>query len=122
MSSAFRPGFRGWLAALAGLVAWGPGAAAGFQDHLGVQLYSLRNEGKTVASRLELAQSYGVTEVETAGTWGLPAAEFVQALREHQLTPISAHIGYDQMEKNVAAVIAEAKALGVEYVIVPSLP
>lgn len=105
-----------WSALAAGL------RAANWSEHVGLQLYSLRNADKSTVVKIELAQSYGITEVETAGTWGLGAAEFAAALREHHLRPVSAHYGYEQLEKDVGAVIAEAKALGVEYVIVPSMP
>lgn len=97
--------------------------AADFRDHLGLQLWSLREQVKqNLPKALDLTVSYGFKEVETAGTGGLAPAEFARELQARQLVPVSAHVGYEDFRKDAAATIAGAKALGVKFVIVPSLP
>jgi len=99
--------------------------AADFRDHLGLQLYSLRAQTKeSTTGALDLAKSYGVKEVELAGTGTPPMApeKFAEELRSRGLVPVSAHFGYQLFEKDAAAVIREAKTLGVKFVVVPYPP
>lgn len=92
--------------------------AAGF----GLQLWSLRAQAKdNPLAALDLARSYGVTNVETAGTWGMSIDAFSAALRARGLHVVSAHYGYDRLKQDLRSVIAEARALGAEYVVVPWL-
>lgn len=102
--------------------AFSQAAPGSFKDHLGLQLWSLRAESKNnPLAALDLVNHYGLTEVETAGTGGLPVDSFAQALRTRRLNAVSAHVGYGQFEANLDGVIKDAKALGVTYVIVPIL-
>ena len=97
--------------------------ASDFHDRLGLQLYSLRAQAKeNTAGALDLAQSYGVKEVEVAGTGSFNSEQYVAELKKRGLTPISGHFGYGLFEKDINAVIAEAKALGLKYVVVPYPP
>ena len=83
---------------------------------LGLQLYSLREEFKQdVPKTLKLIASMGIKQVETAGTYGNTPGKFRQMLRDAGLDPVSGHFPFDQLEKNPAAVAAEAKALGLPY-------
>jgi len=110
------------LALILSLVA-GALRAADFRDHLGLQLYSLRAQTKeSTTGALDLAKSYGVKEVELAGTGSLSVEQFSAELKSRGLVPVSAHYGYNLLEKDAAKVIADAKALGVKYVIVPYPP
>jgi len=94
----------------------GVGAGADFRGPVGLQLYSLRDIFKdNVALGLQLTQNFGFVEVELAGTYGLTPAEFLKRLAWHGLKPIAAHWSYEQWEKDPAAVVAEAKALGLAY-------
>lgn len=98
-------------------------AAADFRDHLGLQLWSLRDQTKqSTTGALDLAKSYGVTEVELAGTGDLTPDKFAAELKSRGLVPVSAHFGYGLLEKDAAAVIRDAKTLGVKYVFVPFPP
>lgn len=98
-------------------------AAADFRDHLGLQLWSLRDQMKqSPTAALDLAKSYGVTEVEVAGTGNLTAQQFAAELKQRGLVPVSAHFGYALFEKDAASVIRDAKALGVKFVVVPYPP
>jgi sugar phosphate isomerase/epimerase len=99
-------------------------AAADFHDHLGLQLYSLKNQfGQSVSGALDLAKGYGVTEVETwDGVRGVTVAQLSEQLKARGLHAVSAHMAYAAMKKDTAAVIRDAQTLGVKFIIVPSLP
>lgn len=98
-------------------------AAADFRDHLGLQLYSLRAQTKeSTTGALDLAKSYGIKEVELAGTGDLTPDKFAAELKSRGLVPISGHWGYNLFDKDVAAVIRDAKTLGVKFVVVPYPP
>jgi sugar phosphate isomerase/epimerase len=94
-----------------------PTAGAGsFKGSAGIQLYSLRDQFKQdVPGTLDKVKAFGFTTVETAGTYGLEPEKFVAMLKERGLTAVSGHFGYEAMEKDLPAVIKEAKALGVKY-------
>ncbi|HEY0864494.1 MAG TPA: sugar phosphate isomerase/epimerase [Lacunisphaera sp.] len=100
-----------------------PAFAEGFQDHLGLQLWSLRDTTKESTTKaLDLAAGYGFTEVETAGTGSLSITDFARELQARKLQAVAMHAGYEVLQKDVAKVIADAKVLGAKYVIVPWLP
>lgn len=97
--------------------------AEGFQDHLGLQLWSLRDTTKESTTKaLDLAAGYGFTEVETAGTGSLSITDFARGLEARKLRAVAMHAGYELLQKDAAKVIADAKVLGAKYVIVPWLP
>lgn len=98
-------------------------SAADFRDHLGLQLWSLRDQTKEdPVKALDTAKSYGIREVEVAGTGTLTPEQYAAELKKRGLVPISAHFGYALFDKDVAAVIRDAKALGVKHVVVPYPP
>src|SRR5688572_3654703 len=98
-------------------------SAADFRDHLGLQLYSLRAQTKeSTTGALDIAKSYGIKEVELAGTGTLTPEQFASELKSRGLVPVSAHIGYNIFEKDVAVVIRDATTLGVKFVVVPYPP
>lgn len=97
--------------------------AADFRDHLGLQLWSLRDQTKESATKaLDTAKSYRIKEVEVAGLGELTAEQYGAELKKRGLVPISAHFGYALFDKDVNAVIRDAKALGVKHVVVPYPP
>jgi len=98
-------------------------APTNYQDHLGLQLWSLRATSKdNVAAALDMAKGYGVTEIETAGTQNLTVEQFAAELKSRGLNAVSAHMGYDLVKKDLAGCIRDAKALGAKFLIVPILP
>ena len=100
-----------------------PALAADFRDHLGLQLWSLRDQTKqSTTGALDLAVGFGFTEVETAGTGSLGVTDFAKELQARKLTVVAAHAGYEAFQKDTAKVIADAKVLGAKYVIIPGLP
>jgi sugar phosphate isomerase/epimerase len=98
----------------------GPGS---FKGTAGLQLYSLRDQFKQdVVSTLDKVKAFGFTEVETAGTYGMEVEKFTAMLQERGLKPVSGHFGYELMQKDLPAVIRDAKTLGVKYVACAWIP
>lgn len=98
-------------------------SAADFRDHLGLQLYSLRAQTKdSTTGALDIAKSYGIKEVELAGTGSLTPEQFSAELKARGLVAISGHFAYNIFDKDVAAVIRDAKTLGLKFVVVPYPP
>ena len=90
---------------------------------IGLQLWSLREEFKMDALHaLDLTKQLGFTEVETAGTAGMSAEDYRAALDARGLKATAAHVQYGAMEKDVAAVVREVKALGARYAFCPWIP
>jgi sugar phosphate isomerase/epimerase len=90
---------------------------------VGLQLWSLREEFKKDSMRaLDLVRDMGFTEVETAGTAGMSAADYRAALEARGLKPVAAHVQYGAMEADLAKVVAEIKALGATYAFCPWIP
>lgn len=100
-----------------------PMLSAAFKEHIGLQLYSLREIAKdNPVAALDQTKAFGLVEVETAGTGNLTAQQFRAALDARGLKAVSAHVQYPALEKDVAGVIQSVKALGATYAIVPSIP
>ncbi|MES1195265.1 MAG: sugar phosphate isomerase/epimerase [Opitutus sp.] len=97
--------------------------AAGLYDHLGLQLWSLRDQTKaSTTGALDLTVGFGFTEVETAGTGSLSVAEFAKELAARHLTVVAAHTGYEALQKDLPKAIADAKTLGAKTIICPWIP
>ena len=91
-----------------------------FREHLGLQLWSLRAQLKeNVPAALDLAKSYGVTEVEAFGIAGVSAEQLADLLKARSLKAISTHTGYGDLEKDIAGAIRNAKALGARFLVCP---
>jgi len=87
--------------------------AADFRDHLGLQLYSLRAQTKeSTTGALDLAKSYGIKEVELAGTGSLKPEQFAAELKSRGLVPVAGHFAYALFEKDTAVGIKGAKTPG----------
>lgn len=83
-----------------------------------VQLYSFRAQfAKDVPGTLAKVQNMGVSYVELAGTYGKTVPEFLQLLKQHNLTPIGTGADFDELVKNPQKVAEDAKTLGVKYVV-----
>jgi sugar phosphate isomerase/epimerase len=98
-------------------------AGVNFHDHVGLQLWSLREQTKAdLPAALDLVKSYGISEVETAGTGNVSAEEFNKLLQARGLKAISAHMGYDALVKDLPGALRTAKILGVQYVMTAWVP
>jgi sugar phosphate isomerase/epimerase len=88
----------------------------------GLQLYSLRREmAKDRAEGLATAKRLGFTEVE-GGVMGRPVADIKAELAAAGLTMTSAGAGYEDLRDKLPEVIANAKALGVKYLMCAWIP
>jgi sugar phosphate isomerase/epimerase len=97
--------------------------AGSFNGTAGLQLYSFRDLfSKDVPGTLDKVKALGIKEVETAGTYGLSAADFRKMLDERGLVAVSGHFQYEVLSKDIGKVIEEAKALGLKYVACPWIP
>ena len=100
-----------------------PLLAADYHDHVGLQLWSLRDQLKAdVPAALDWVKAQGITEVETAGTGNLSATDFAKLLQARNLKAVAAHIGYEALEKDLPGAIQTAKTLGAKYVITAWIP
>jgi sugar phosphate isomerase/epimerase len=94
-------------------------------DHLGLQLWSLRLTTMRAgwSQTLDQAKALGFTYVE-GGVLpkGVTPEEYNAKLSSLGLKMVSMHIGYDQLAGDLPAMVAEARALGVRYVVTPWIP
>ena len=98
-------------------------AFAAGTNPVGIQLWSLRNQLKdNVPAGLDLVKSLGFTAVETAGTYNVTPQEFRKLADERGLKLVSGHFPYEQLRDKLPEAIAEAKTLGVSYVITAWIP
>jgi len=101
----------------------GAGTSKSFHGPVGLQLYSLRDVLATnVGLGLQFARNFGFVEAELAGTYGLPPVQFRETLSRFGLKPVSSLVDYNLFADEIGKVIAEAKALGVQYVGTAGIP
>jgi sugar phosphate isomerase/epimerase len=88
-----------------------------FKGEIGLQLYSLRNEAAKDGglAALDLAKSFGVHEVELAGTYGMFPDDFLAELKKRDLQGISAHYPYIRWKNDLDNVVKEVVALKLKY-------
>jgi sugar phosphate isomerase/epimerase len=87
-------------------------------QEIGLQLYSLRNQfPKDVKGTMTKVQSWGIKEVELAGTYGLPVEDFKKILAQNNLKVISTGADFEKLATAPQGVAADAKALGAKYVV-----
>jgi sugar phosphate isomerase/epimerase len=97
--------------------------AADFTGPLGLQLYSLRESFKSdVPGSLDKVKAFGFQLVELASLYGMQPEQLLDLLKARGLTAVSGHYQYDPLKKDVAALVAEAKKLGLKYVACPWIP
>jgi len=81
-----------------------------------LQLYTVRDHLDADApGTLKRVKEMGYDYVETAGFAGLCPAEFKHVLDTVGLTPVSAHLGYDEITERTSQAIATCGTLGVRY-------
>ena len=92
------------------------GTGKSFNGPVGLQLYSLRAQfTKSVPQAIELTKSFGIHDVELAGTYNVTPERFREQLLAAGLNPVSMHTSYERYRDNPEGVAAEAKALGLKY-------
>lgn len=68
---------------------------------------------------MQQVKDLGYDGVELAGTYGLEPAFIKNTLAEVGLIPISAHVAFDEMMKNLDGVIADYSTIGVKFLVMP---
>ncbi|MGL6268993.1 MAG: sugar phosphate isomerase/epimerase family protein [Chitinophagaceae bacterium] len=87
-------------------------------QEIGVQLYSFRNQiPKDIPGTLQKIRNMGIVELEGGGSYGLPPLEFKSMIDKMGFKMISIGADFDKLQKDLPAVIAEAKAFGAKYVV-----
>src|SRR5215831_3557934 len=90
---------------------------------IGLQLYSLRDQlPKDVPGTLALIKSWGITELEGGGTYGLSTEEFKQLCQKNGLKIVSVGADFNDLDKDIDKVIKNAKAFGAKYVMCAWIP
>ena len=87
-----------------------------------VQLYSVRDDmEKDFYGTIKAMKEIGYDGVEFAGLFNEDPEKIKAYCEEIGIVPISAHVPYYDMLENPEAVLADYKAIGVKYVVVPYL-
>ena len=87
---------------------------------IGLQLYSVRDDmAKDFKGTLQKVKEMGYDGVEFAGMYDHTPAEIKAMCAEIGLNPISAHVPLQEMLEDIDKVIADYKAIGCQYIVVP---
>lgn len=87
-------------------------------QEFGLQLYSLRNQfAKDLPGTLAKVKSFGIKEVEMAGTYDTPFPDMIRLLAQNQLQVISFGADFERLEKFPQSVADDARAYGAKYVV-----
>lgn len=90
---------------------------------VGLQLWSLREYlPKDLPGTLAKVRAMGFREVEGAGLWGHSLPEFRAALDKAGLRCQSTHMGLENLNGDLPAAMAQAKAIGAKHVVCPWIP
>lgn len=83
----------------------------------GLQLYSLRSQTalRGVPWVLDKVKEFGITELELAGTGNLTPEQFKAEVDKRGLKAVSSHFPYARYKNDLAAVVKDAKALGIKF-------
>ncbi|MFL5563173.1 MAG: sugar phosphate isomerase/epimerase family protein [Gemmatimonadaceae bacterium] len=88
-----------------------------FKGPLGIQLWSFHDLARTdPIAMMNTVHRMGLTEVETAGLYGMSAPQFAAALQKAGLHATSMHVDYNELKDHPDSVVATAKALGAKWV------
>ncbi|WP_084628258.1 sugar phosphate isomerase/epimerase family protein [Amycolatopsis nigrescens] len=129
MENASRRGFLRLAAGVAGVTALGvPSAGAeGLHavppGHLGIQLYTVRNlMAADPQGTLDALGAIGYATVGVSGLYGHTPQAFRAMLDRAGLRAVLTHLSLDAIRGDWQRELANARVLGVRYVVVPSLP
>jgi sugar phosphate isomerase/epimerase len=90
---------------------------------LGLQLWSVRAQAeKDLPGTLKQVKTWGIDLVESAGFYGRTPEQFASELKNAGLSCPAMHVGFDRLEKELAAVLKEADAVGAKTIVNPYLP
>ena len=112
---------RAWVTALCAALSGCARRSA--RSRFGLQTYSLRHDAaKDLPATLAAIRRMGFEEVEVSGFYGRSASEYRALLDENGLQAVSMMASYQQLDEDVAAVAADARQLGADYVVASTLP
>lgn len=92
-------------------------------SRIGLELYTVRREAAAdLAGTLARVAKIGFKEVEFAGYHNHPASEVRDLLKQNELTAPAAHIAITAIQSTPDKTFDEARTVGHEWIVVPSLP
>lgn len=90
---------------------------------LALQLYSVReNLEKDFFGTLKKVKALGYEGGELAGLYGYSGKEVKEMFEKAELTPISAHVAYQDLIPDIDGLVKVYKEIGCEYIVIPYLP
>ena len=90
---------------------------------LALQMFTVRNEwAKDPEKTLAAISAIGYSGVEFTDYLGMDATELKDLLDKYGLKAVSSHISYKKLSENFIDEINYVKALGANYITIPSLP
>lgn len=94
-----------------------------YSQEIGLQLYSVRNQiNGNVEATLRTIKSWGITELEGGGTYGMSQEEYNTLLAKIGLKTVSIGGDFNELDKDPAKVVEKAKAFGVKFVMCSWIP
>jgi sugar phosphate isomerase/epimerase len=95
--------------------------AAGGKIPLGIQLWTVKSEAqKDLEGTMKQLYALGFREIEFAGYYGRSAADIGKLMKGIGFTLVSTHAGADDIAAKGEQIIADAKTLGLKYIICSS--
>jgi sugar phosphate isomerase/epimerase len=95
--------------------------AAGWKVPLGIQLWTVKAEAeKDLEGTLKTLHKQGFREIEFAGYYKRSAADLAKLFKSIGFSLVSTHAGADAIAANGEQIIADAKTLGLKYIICSS--
>lgn len=96
-------------------------ASVGGGIPLGIQLWTVKEDAeKDLEGTLKAVYAAGFREIEFAGFYGKSAAEIGKLLKGIGFSLVSMHAGAGEIDKNGAQILADAKTLGLRYIVCSS--
>jgi sugar phosphate isomerase/epimerase len=114
------------LSAGAGMAAGSLGSSIAFANHhikipLGIQLWTVKSEAeKDLEGTLRKVYAAGFREIEFAGYYGKTPADLAKLMKSIGFSLVSTHAGAGDIAKSGDQIIADAKALGLKYIVCSS--
>lgn len=92
-------------------------------QEIGLQLYSLRNQFKTdVPGTLAKIKSWGITEIEGGGSYGLPIDDYKKMLAANNLKMVSVGADFNTLATDPKKAVDDAKAFGAKFIMCAWVP
>lgn len=90
---------------------------------IGAQAYTFRNHfPKDPIKTLDVIQGMGITELEAGGAKGLTLEQFKQECDKRGISVPSTGVNFEDLEKDLTQVIANAKTLGANFIMCAWIP